>query len=338
MNAQSPSRPAPRAGSVSRSWLIRLAGSLVVLAITLALLPLDLVGAALGALSLATVLPVLCAFLLLHVVAALKWRLVCGGGAAAARFVRAHLAGLAANLCLPGLAGGDVVRAGLVARGHPDPGMLITGSLADRLIDLMALVGVGAVGVVMMHLAGIDGGAGWRGLALSALVVTVLAGLLAWMPRLLAAPDALPLPAVLKPVLAKVGVAVARTVARPGTLLAAFAVSVAVQAALALLALALARTLGVGIGAGAWLFAWSLAKLLSVLPISLGGLGLREAAMAGLLAPFGADLPAVVAASLGWQAVLLLAGLTGAAIWAVTLRGTGPIAAGAVMKRNGADT
>ena len=40
---------------------------------------------------------------------------------------------------------------------------------------------------------------------------------------------------------------------------------------------------------GPWIFAWPLAKIIAVLPVSLNGLGLREATLAGFLAPFGAS-------------------------------------------------
>lgn len=39
----------------------------------------------------------------------------------------------------------------------------------------------------------------------------------------------------------------------------------------------------------AWFFAWTTAKIIAIAPVSLGGLGVREASMAGLLKPFGAD-------------------------------------------------
>jgi glycosyltransferase 2 family protein len=38
------------------------------------------------------------------------------------------------------------------------------------------------------------------------------------------------------------------------------------------------------------LFAWPLAKIAAVVPITQGGIGVREAALVVLLAPFGAPL------------------------------------------------
>ena len=46
-----------------------------------------------------------------------------------------------------------------------------------------------------------------------------------------------------------------------------------------------------------------------MLPVSLGGLGVREAALMSLLVPFGADAASVVAAGLAFEAVIIGGGL-----------------------------
>jgi uncharacterized membrane protein YbhN (UPF0104 family) len=63
-----------------------------------------------------------------------------------------------------------------------------------------------------------------------------------------------------------------------------------------------------------WLFAWPLAKMAAVMPITQGGIGVREAALVLLLAPFGAPAARVLATGIVWEGVIiaggLLAGLT----------------------------
>ncbi|MCA9166003.1 MAG: hypothetical protein KDA62_23615, partial [Planctomycetales bacterium] len=54
--------------------------------------------------------------------------------------------------------------------------------------------------------------------------------------------------------------------------------------------------------------------VIAVLPISLNGLGMREAALAAFLAPHVSDPAMIVAAGLAWQAVMFAAGLIGGAI------------------------
>jgi glycosyltransferase 2 family protein len=60
-----------------------------------------------------------------------------------------------------------------------------------------------------------------------------------------------------------------------------------------------------------WFVAWPLSKLIAVLPISLGGIGVREATLVSLLAPYGAPRAAVLASGILWQAVVTVTGLTG---------------------------
>ena len=69
---------------------------------------------------------------------------------------------------------------------------------------------------------------------------------------------------------------------------------------------------GIGTDVGPWLFAWPLAKIIAVLPVTLNGLGLREGVLASMLVPFGADAAAIVAAGLVWQAVMFTVGGIGA--------------------------
>ena len=70
----------------------------------------------------------------------------------------------------------------------------------------------------------------------------------------------------------------------------------------------LGQAVGIDLPFGAWLLCWPLAKLLALLPISLGGLGVREAALAALLGSFGVGAALAVGQSLLWQGALLLTG------------------------------
>jgi glycosyltransferase 2 family protein len=73
--------------------------------------------------------------------------------------------------------------------------------------------------------------------------------------------------------------------------------------------------LGAAVGADAplwaWFIAWPLAKAAGMLPVSLGGLGVRDAALASLLVPFGVPAAVGLVASLAWQAVLIGGALVG---------------------------
>jgi hypothetical protein len=97
-------------------------------------------------------------------------------------------------------------------------------------------------------------------------------------------------------------------------------ITFAVQSSFVMTNVWLARQVGVGATVAAWFVAWPLAKLISIIPLSIGGIGVREAALVALLAPYGASEDAVFASGVLWQGVLLVTGLVGLA---VTHLGTG---------------
>ncbi|MGR3762439.1 lysylphosphatidylglycerol synthase transmembrane domain-containing protein (plasmid) [Roseobacteraceae bacterium NS-SX3] len=308
--------PAP----ARRRWLIRAAGSALLLAALFWLLPAEAIGAAFRKVPPGVFAAVLALFLLAHAAAAMKWRLLTGPGLRRAAALRAHYAGLAANLCLPGAAGGDVVRAGLAQAELKDGARVAAAAAADRLIDMAALLAVAGFGLALTRSAGAEGAAGGALALQAALILAALIAAAAALPWLL------PLPWKLWPGLpgrgfaARLATAFAGFGARPGHLALAFLASAAIQLALVLLAWWLARAAGAGVAPGPWLLAWPLAKIIAVLPVSLNGLGLREATLAGFLAPFGADPAVIVAAGLMWQAVLFAAGGTGALVLALNGR------------------
>ncbi|HGY90879.1 MAG TPA: flippase-like domain-containing protein [Planctomycetes bacterium] len=253
----------------------------------------------------------LLAFVLLHMASAMKWRLflsLAGVKLTAGDALSCYAAGLFANLCLPSLLGGDVVRAGLLfSKGHR-PSRLVVAGLADRLSDILAL------GLLILLGAGFSWGALPRELvesrwtlallpliALSALVAAfVLLGRLPYrrLPRSAA-----------KPLL---GLAKgARTLARrPGLAAAGLAVSLTLQTGFVLVNLGLGRALGMSLSNGLWFLLWPLAKVAAMAPLSLGGLGVREAAFAALTSVFG-DSRLAVAESLVWESILFAGGLVG---------------------------
>ncbi|WP_170554069.1 lysylphosphatidylglycerol synthase transmembrane domain-containing protein [Ruegeria atlantica] len=293
-----------------RRWLIRLAGSALVLAILFWILPAEAIVAAFKAIPIWVFLSVLVLFLLAHVGAALKWWLLLGRGLSPLLAVRAHFAGLAANLCLPGAIGGDTVRAGMAQAAMKDGARVVAGATVDRLIDMVALLTLSCLGLVLTWERAEGGHMIWP---VALVLLAALAGMVA-LPRLL------PLPWRYVPSLP--GKGFARRLAdaltglgrKPGTLAAAFIASVLIQLLLVMLAWWLAIAAGVDVATGPWIFAWPLAKIIAVLPVSLNGLGLREATLAGFLTPFGASAPAVVAAGLVWQIVLFTAGGFGALV------------------------
>ena len=296
-----------------RKWLIRLAGSAVMLAVLFWIVPWSTFRQALSNVSAADFLMVLAAFLVAHVAAGAKWWWLMGHRVPLALALRAHFTGLAANLCLPGAIGGDAVRATMAHMSMKDGARTVAAALADRMIDMAALGSLTLLGLVA---SGAES-SGMTALPTLAVLAVVLL-IVAFLPRLM------PLPWRIVPSLP--GRALADKLAEafrefgeaPLRLAGAFLASFLIQGALVLLSLYLARAAGLQVSTAAWVFAWPLAKILAVLPISLNGLGLRESVLAGLLTPFGANPAVVVAAGLMWQAVLFCGGGVGGLIYAAT--------------------
>ena len=301
--------------SPMRRWAFRAAGSAVILALLFWFLPTDAIWQGFSNVPLSLFAGVFLAFLAGHVLAAAKWWALLDQGLPWGQAVRAHFAGLASNLCLPGVAGGDAVRAAIAQTHIKDGGRVVAGALADRLIDMLALACLSLIGILMV--SGQGGGMGTAMQATGVLAV-VLVGAVYVMPRVLPKLwDMFPkLPA--KGLALRTADAFAELGRKPMLLIGAFLLSAAIQAMFVFLAVKLAVAVGIDLPFGAWLFAWPLAKILAVLPISLAGLGVREASLALLLAPFGAVAAQVVAAGLVWQAVLFLTGGLGALVMMVT--------------------
>lgn len=291
-------------------WAVQIAVSAVLLAVIFHFVPLGQVWGAARRLSPQLWLAGFALFLLGHALTAAKWWMLIGHDVRFSRAFRAHLAGLGANLALPGVAGGDVVRAALVMSETKDKGRLAVGSLVDRLIDTASLALVALVGAWFAF--NTDGRTTGLVIGGIALIVGIKLTLLRLLSARIAALAAwLSTKGKIGRILGTIIAASAEMGRKPWLLLGCFILSLAVQCLFVLINIAFALAIGVMIPAAAWFYAWAGAKIIAILPISLGGLGLREASMAALLQPFGADSGAVIAIGLVWQTVLYASGIVG---------------------------
>ncbi len=291
-------------------WLLRTAVSIVFLLLLLRVVPLGAVLGALRRVSWPVWVASLGVFVVGHYLNALKLRLLLGEPSAPMPVcVRAQYAGLVANLGLPGIAGGDLVRAAYLA---PLVGMrrVVVASLVDRVLDSLTLllfvaVALPIAGVPVAVASVVRTGRWW--IAVAAVAGCIPLALAFLMRR--------------KPgAMSSVGVALRTLASRRLALSGAVTISLAVQSAFVLSNMWLARSVGVGTGVAPWFVAWPLSKLIAVLPISLGGIGVREAALVSLLAPYGAGRDGVLATGVLWQAVLTVSGLGGLVVTQVLKR------------------
>lgn len=282
-------------------WIVRALVSAVLAAILLKVVPFASVASALGRVSLWTWATSLAIFLIGHWLNALKLRLLLGQPSVSASMcIQAQYAGLVANLGLPGIAGGDLVRAGYLA---PTAGTarVTLASVADRLIDTATLLILVAVALPFAGMPPVVARIVWASswwLAVSTVAGLIVGAVVFRLRHRIA---------LIQKVLDKLsGLADKR-----GALLRAVLISVTVQAAFVLTNARLAQELGVTTALAPWFVSWPLSKLVAVLPISLGGLGVREAVLVSILGQYGAPANAVLASGILWQSVLAVSGLLG---------------------------
>ncbi len=295
-----------------KKW-IRPVVSFGLLAFLLWFLPWHEVKAAATRLPLIVWAGVVFGFLAGHRIGVAKWRLLVNAGRSSLTTVdaiRCYAAGLFTNLCLPSIVGGDVLRAALAGKATGRPEAAVLGGVADRVNDTAALLLLLAVGGTLVH------GAlpGWGKQALIFGVVLSAVGFAVVFPLIMRRPLKR-WPRRIRRPLARTMVALRRLTRQPRMAAYAFSLSLLIQSGFILLNAWMAREIGVEIPLAAWFLVWPLSKLAALVPISLGGLGVREATLAALLVPFGISAALGVVTALLWQTVLIAGGLFSGLVW-----------------------
>lgn len=295
-----------------KSVATRLGGSALLLTLLFWALPFDQVWAAFGRISALMWATAIVVYLCLHVGGAAKWRMMVNTADAGISFVQAirfYYAGLFANTFLPSIIGGDVVRAGLALKHSRSKTGLVLGSVVDRTLDIIGLALVAGIGVMLLP-AAFDAQSRrimwWVGGAFALIGCALLVALTATPVRRF--------PIRVRRRLAKVRQAARAMRERPGAVVLALITGMVLQVSFVILTAWLGRACGIDQPLRVWLFVGSLAKISAILPITQGGLGVREAAQAALFAPFGVPAVLAVAVSLVFQMVIIVGGLIGGVI------------------------
>ncbi len=261
---------------------------------------------------------VLTGFVVGHALGIAKWRLFVNAARAGLGRIDATLcyaAGLFANLCLPSIVGGDLLRIGLATRITRRPAAALWGGVMDRLTDMLSLAILVTGGGLLARAQVTE----WAGEALTvAFGIGVALSILA-LPFVLRRPLRA-WPRKLRRPVGRGLVGLRQLARRPGTAIVGLLMSLTIQGSFVLLNAWLGRTIGIAVPLAVWFLVWPLAKIASLMPISLGGLAVREAGLAALLLPFGVPVALSVVCSLLWQTVLIAGGLLGGLIWLVLSR------------------
>jgi uncharacterized protein (TIRG00374 family) len=230
---------------------------------------------------------------------------------------RLYLVGMFWNLWMPTNVGGDAVRALLAGPLCGGRAVAASSILVERLTGFVALLTIGAVGV----LAAAAGAAAATGLRTILLVAVLLAVAVAVAAGGRAAVYRYETGGGRNAVLRKLH-SVYRALDAYGTRDGRAAIginlllSLVFQASQVLLNIGLAWAVGLRVPPTTMWWLVPVLSAASLLPIGIGGLGVREAAAVSLLQGAGAPAGTVVAWSLLWQVTVWLASLPGA-LWSV---------------------
>lgn len=224
--------------------------------------------------------------------------------------VRWVFVGLFFNQVLPSSVGGDAVRMWVLhQRGVP-------GSVAFGSVAIERGTGVLMMGLMISACAWILGPALQDGVVATPLLLAgpallallTLAAVLdkaigAWLPRPIAS------------ALGGLGAGLRQIARTPSALFEVAAFGAAATLSGILAAVVLGRSLGIDASLPTYIAMVGGAALLSVLPLSLGGWGLREAAMVTLFASVGVPAEPVLTMSVVWGLLPLIVSLPAGAFW-----------------------
>ena len=296
-----------------RGWvliLVRWLAALAVLAILLHFLPWPLLREAIRRVPATRFIAILLGYLLAHCVGIAKWRMVVNAAGAKLDYstsAQCYAGGLFGTLFLPSIIGGDVVRLAVGLRRSPNPAAVLAGNVADRFLDVAAQAGLVLLGLLLLpgSLPAFLRAQASRVLLILAAVAAgvLLLALLLYRPLLRGRSIRF------RRRLARLGHALRSVSSRPHVLLLGWMLGTIIQTSFLTLTALLAISCGLLLPLRVWFFAWPLAKLAAVLPLTQGGIGVREAALVALLSPFGAAAHLVLAAGLVWEAIVIAGGL-----------------------------
>ena len=249
-----------------------------------------------------------------------RWHLlleVAGAAVGWARTAQLSLAGLFFNSVLPGMMGGDVMRAYWAAQDAPQarPAAVVS-ILLERVLGLTATVGVGAA-LILPHWSDLTAHpvtqAGAYAFLLVSAILLVLLAMLAHPAsgKVLRGDDQ----SGWRKAAGEGAEACHVCLTHPVGAGAGLGLSVIAQ--LLLVTLFFSVSQGMGLDVGFWQMASVLpmVAMITVLPITWNGLGLREAAFVTFLGTFGIPTTASVAISLIGFAVILVWNLVGGLVY-----------------------
>jgi uncharacterized membrane protein YbhN (UPF0104 family) len=255
---------------------------------------------------------------LTQVLSAYRWQLLArplGFHLPYSHFFGFYFIGMFFNLVMPTSVGGDVVRAWYLDHGPGRRMPAFVSVLVDRGSGLLVLLALACVSVAFCP-ATVPSWVPWSvWITAGAAAVGIAATLF-----LCFGPFARPEPGETAPtgvrrLVEAVRMLPAAYLTRPGLLLATTLLSVGVQAANVILVWLIGLAVDAPVPGVYYWVAVPMVSLLTVLPLSLNGMGIREGGLVLFLAPVGASAPTAVMIAFLWFAAATCASLAGGLVY-----------------------
>ena len=213
-----------------------------------------------------------------------------------------------ANSLIPGVAGGDALRAIYLGRRTSRLGEAVASVLADRIVGLIGLFWLAASAAILLK---------ERGLPSVLTTLPILTGLIA-LALFVASPLIIRFVQLMPSRLSRYGGFIVTYLKHRSALLAPLALSVVVQSVLAVCQYLLALGIGIDAPLSLFLLFVPIAGVFASLPLTINGLGVREGAYLVLFGIAGVDRTNAIALGLLWFACTTIGALPGALAFVAT--------------------
>ena len=222
-------------------------------------------------------------------------------------YLRYGFIGMFTNVFVPGLVGGDALRAVYLGRRHQRMADAIASVAADRIVGLIGLFWLAATAAAAMSVK----------LPRTVTLPTIAVGAIS-LVGFLALPLLGAIAARMQARIAALAATIAPYLERPLAMLPAVGLSVALQLSLAFCQWMLARGLGLSAPLMLFVLCVPIANVFASLPVTLNGLGVRETTYLMLFGMAGMARADAIALGLLWFAATALGNLTGVVAFVLT--------------------
>ena len=307
--------------ALTRTVYFRVGISVLIIFLMLVFLPFAEIWDAVRRVSIQIWIGLVSVFLMIHMIGVFKWRFIVGMGRIKIPYsvaFRCYFYGLFGNLFLPSVIGGDLIRAGMAVRHVAEKEQIIVGSIMDRFLDISSVLAIVVIGTIL----GTEHLTEQNRKILTVLFFVLLVSFLLLCTVFVFVPMTRVMPKKFHDIALQTRFIIVHLVKHPVYALGSFSLAVVMQSGFVLLNAFLGSVCGIKLSILVWFIVWPLAKISAMIPVSLGGVGIREVALAALFSPFGVQYATAVGYGFVWETVIISGSLIGFLLTLIPFRYT----------------